>query len=113
MLFNRIWNKTSATPEEKRLVSEYIVSYGFNEVELAFREALKHNNRKLVYVEGICKKRKEKVAIIKNREEARQKKFEQEKLIRKQRQSGTKLNLIEMVYGKKSESPLHMNFSSG
>jgi hypothetical protein len=101
MLFTRIWNKTSTTPEEQRLVSEYIITYGLNEVELAFREAVKHNNRKLAYVEGICKKRQEKAAIEKSKEEARQKKLEQDKLLRNQRQSGTNLNLIEMVYGSK------------
>jgi hypothetical protein len=47
-------------------------------------------------VEDICKKRKEKAAIEKSREEARQKKLEHDKLLRQQQQSGTKLNLIEM-----------------
>jgi len=101
LLFTRIWNKSSSTPEEQRLVVGYLTSYGFLEVEFAFREALKHNNRKLVYVEGICKKRKEKLAIEKSKEEARQKKLEQDKLLPSQREAWSKLNLVEMTFGKK------------
>ena len=100
MLFTRIWNKSGSTPEEQRLVAGYLTSYGFLEVEFAFREALKHNNRKLVYVEGICKKRKEKIAIEKSKEEARQKKLDQDKLLPSQREAWKKLNLVEMTFGK-------------
>ena len=101
LLFTRIWNKTCSTPEEQRLVSGYLMSYGFLEVEFAFREAVKHNNRKLVYVEGICKKRKEKLAIENSKEEARQKKLEQLKLIPNQQEAWKNLHLCESIYGKK------------
>ena len=104
MLFTRIWNKSSSTPEEQRLVAGYLTSFGFQEVEFAFRESVKHNNRKLVYVEGICKKRKEKIAIEKSKEEARQKKLELDKLLPSQREAWSKLNLIEMTFGKKLET---------
>jgi hypothetical protein len=107
LLFTRIWNKTSSTPEEQRLVTGYVTSYGFLEVEFAFREALKHNNRKLVYVEGICKKRKEKLAIEKSKEEARQKKLEQDKLLPSQREAWKNLNLVEMTFGKNNENLSH------
>lgn len=113
MLFTRIWNKSCCTPEEQRLVSEYITSYGFLEVEFAFREAVKHNNRKLVYVEGICKKRKEKAAIEKSKEEARQKKLEQDKLLPSQREAWKKLNLVEMTFGKNPENPSNNKIESG
>ena len=105
MLFTRIWNKSVSTPEEQRLVSGYLMSYGFLEVEFAFREAVKHNNRKLVYVEGICKKRKEKLAIESSKEEARQKKLEQLKLIPNQQEAWKNLHLCESIYGKKPSSP--------
>src|ERR1035437_2170301 len=105
MLFSRIWNKPNTNPEEYRLVSEYISSYGFKEVEFAFREAIKYNSRKLAYVEAICKKRKEKIAIEKSKEEARQKKLEQDKLLSSQRDAWSKLNLVEMTFGKNPEHP--------
>ena len=102
MLFDRIWNQPNKNPEEYRLVSEYITAYGFKEVEFAFREAVKYNSRKLAYIEAICKKRKEKIAIEKSKEEARQKKLEQDKLLSSQREGWSKLNLVEMTFGKKS-----------
>ncbi|MDR3668178.1 MAG: hypothetical protein P4L35_15155 [Ignavibacteriaceae bacterium] len=39
------------------------------------------------YVEAICKKRKEKIAIEKSKEEARQKKLEQDKLLPSHREA--------------------------
>ena len=101
MLFDRIWNQPNKTPEEYRLVSEYLTVYGFKEVEFSFREAVKYNSKKLAYVEAICKKRKEKIAIEKSKEEARQKKLEQDKLLPSQREAWSKLNLVEMTFGKK------------
>jgi hypothetical protein len=104
MLFDRLWNQPNKTSEEYRLVSEYITAYGFREVEFAFREAVKYNSKKLAYVEAICKKRKEKIAIEKSKEEARQKKLEQDKLLSSQREAWSKLNLVEMTFGKKFET---------
>jgi hypothetical protein len=112
MLFDRIWNQPNKTSEEYRLVSEYITSYGFKEVEFAFREAVKYNSKKLAYVEAICKKRKEKIAIEKSKEEARQKKLEQDKLVSSQREAWKKLNLVEMTFGKNPENPPLREFSS-
>jgi hypothetical protein len=96
-----------------RHVSEYITTYILNEVEFAFREAVKHNNRKLVYVEGICKKRNEKLAIENSKEEAHQKKLEQDKLLPSQHEAWSKLNLVEMTFGKNSENPSHKEIKSG
>jgi hypothetical protein len=104
MLFDRIWDQPNKNPEEYRLVSEYLTVYGFKEVEFAFREAIKYNSRKLAYVEAICKKRKEKLAIEKSKEEARQKKLEQDKLLPSQREAWSKLNLVEMTFGKNPET---------
>jgi hypothetical protein len=112
MLFDRIWNQPNKTPEEYRLVSEYITAFGFKEVEFAFREAVKYNSRKLAYVEAICKKRKEKIAIEKSKEEARQKKLEQDKLLSSQREAWSKLNLVEMTFGKNPEHPPLREISS-
>jgi hypothetical protein len=105
MLFDRLWNKPNTNPEEYRLVSEYITCYGFQEVEFAFREAVKYNSRKLAYVEAICKKRKEKIAIEKSKEEARQKKLEQDKLLPSQREAWSKLNLFELACSKIPDNP--------
>ena len=99
MLFTRIWNKFNPTMEENRMVSEYIISFGFSEVEIAFREAVKYDRKKLAYVETICKKRKERAAIEKEKELARKKKEELNKIITQQRSSGQSLNLIKSVYG--------------
>jgi hypothetical protein len=100
MLFERLWSKPSRNPEEYRLVSEYITAYGFNEVEFAFREAVKNNIKKLAYVEAICKRRKEKIAIEKSKEEARLKKLEHDKLLSSQRKAWSKLNLFELACSK-------------
>jgi hypothetical protein len=113
MLFDRIWNKSNTNPEEYRLASEYITSYGFKEVEFAFREAVKNNIKKLAYVEAICKRRKEKIAIEKSKEEARQKKLEQDKLIPSQREAWSKLNLVEMTFGKNNENHSPNEIGSG
>ena len=105
MLFTRLWNKPNKNPEEYRLASEYIISYGFKEVEFAFREAVKNNIKKLTYVEAICKRRKEKIAIEKSKEEARQKKLKLDKLLPAQREAWKNINLVEMTFGKKPKTP--------
>lgn len=105
MLFTRIWNKLNKNPEECRLVSEYIITYGFTAVEFAFREAVKYNSRKLAYVEAICKKRKDRVAVEKQKEEAKQKKREIYKdLTLEERKSWSNLHLLDLVYSNKPES---------
>lgn len=107
MLFDRLWNKPNRNPEEYRLVSEYITTFGFNEVEFAFREAVKNNIKKLAYVEAICKRRKEKVAIGKSKEEVRQKKLEADKLLPLQREAWSKLNLFELATSKNTKNCIH------
>jgi len=111
MLFTRIWNQPNKNPEEYRLVSEYIMTYGFSSVEFAFREAVKYNSRKLAYVEAICKKRKERIAIEKEKEESKQKKREQYKdLTPEERNAWSNLHLLDMVYSNKPEPhPLKEN----
>src|ERR1035437_3739595 len=113
LLFTRIWNQPNKNPEEYRLVSEYIITYGFSAVEFAFREAVKYNSRKLAYVEAICKKRKERIAIEKEKEESRQKKRDRYKdLTPEERKSWSKLNLLEMVYSNKPENEFSKEISS-
>ena len=76
------------------------------EVEFAFREALKYNSRKLAYVEAICKRHKEKKAIEKEKEEARQKKISLYKdLTPEERKSWSNLHLLDMVYSNKPTNP--------
>jgi hypothetical protein len=99
MLFLRIWNKPHKNPEELRLVTGYLTSYGFQEVELAFKEAVKYDRKKLAYVEAICKKRKERAALEKEKEFARKKREELNQLIAEERKSGKSLNLIKAVFG--------------
>ena len=38
LLFVRIWGRLHKSPEENRLVNEFMVKYGFDAVEFAFRE---------------------------------------------------------------------------
>jgi hypothetical protein len=113
MLFTRLWNKPNTNPEEYRLVSEYITVYGFKEVEFAFREAVKNNIKKLAYVEAICKRRKEKIVIEKSKEEAHQKKLEQDKLLLSQREAWSKLNLFELACSKTPDKLSVQEIGSG
>jgi hypothetical protein len=64
---------------ESQLKNELISQYGQPAFDYAVREAVKHNKNNLAYIEGICKKRKEKIAVSKSLEEAKQKKREQYK----------------------------------
>ena len=114
MLLTRIWNKPNKNPEEYRLISKYIVTYGFSAVEFAFHEAVKYNSRKLAYVEAICKKRKERIAIEKGKEESQQKKREQYKdLTPEERKSWSNIKLLEMVYSNKPETNRLIENKSG
>jgi len=84
------------------------------DVDYAVREAVRHNKNNLAYIEGICKKRKEKESVKKSLEESRQKKREQYKdLTPEERKSWSNLNLLEMAYSKEpTNSPLK-EISSG
>jgi hypothetical protein len=99
---------------ESQIKKELITKYGQPDVDYAVREAVKHNKNNLAYIEGICKKRKEKESVKKSLEESRQKKREQYKnLTPEERKSWSNLNLLEMAYNKEpTNSPLK-EISSG
>src|ERR1035438_925786 len=61
---------------ESQLKKELISQYGQPDVDYAVREAVRHNKNNLAYIEGICKKRKEKESVKKSLEVAHQKKTE-------------------------------------
>ena len=98
---------------ESQLKKELISQYGQQDFEYAVREAVKHNKNNLAYIEGICKKRKEKIAVNKSLEEAKQKKREQYKdLTPEERKSWSNLHLLELVYNNKPKSPHLKGISS-
>jgi len=83
---------------ESQLKKELISQYGQQDFDYAVREAVKHNKNNLAYIEGICKKRKEKIAVNKSLEEAKQKKREQYKdLTPEERKSWSSLNLFKLA----------------
>lgn len=89
---------------EAQLKSELISQYGQPAFDYAIREAVKHNKNNLAYIEGICKKRKEKESIKNSLEESQQKKREQYKdLTSEERKAWSNLHLLEMTFNKKSE----------
>jgi hypothetical protein len=106
MLFIRVWNKLHPNPEECRIVAEYIISFGFNEVETVFKEAVKYDKKKLAYVETVLKKRKERADVEKKKEEERRKRHEAELKAEEQRKRGIGLHLIKDVFGKNGNNPL-------
>jgi hypothetical protein len=99
LLFIRSWNKQKPNPEEIRIAADYIMKFGYSEVETAFTEAVKYDRKKLAYVETVCKKRKERADLKKKTELERQKRLEQEKKLEEERKSGKGLGLIEKVFG--------------
>jgi hypothetical protein len=83
---------------ESQLKKELISRYGQQDFDYAVREAVKHNKNNLAYIEGICKKRKEKIAVNKSLEEAKQKKREQYKdLTPEERKSWSNLHLFQLA----------------
>jgi hypothetical protein len=99
---------------ESQLKSELITQYGQPNFDYAFREAVKHNKNNLAYIEGICKKRKEKESVKKSLEESRQKKHEQYKdLTPEERQSWSNLHLYELASSKNSSNTLIKGIGSG
>src|ERR1035437_263224 len=88
---------------ESQIKKELISQYGQPDLDYAIREAVKHNKNNLAYIEGICKKRKEKVSVKKSIDEAKQKKREQYKgLTPEECKSWSNLNLLEMVRSHKT-----------
>ena len=91
-----------------QLKTELISEYGQPTVECAIRKAVKHNKNNFEYIEGICKKYREKAPINKSLEKARQKKMDQYKaLTLKQRKSWSYLHHYELACSKTLDnSPL-------
>ena len=90
---------------ESQIKKELISQYGQPDLDYAIREAVKHNKNNLAYIEGICKKRKEKIAVNKSLEEAKQKKHEQYKdLTPEERKSWSNLHLLDLVLSNKPET---------
>jgi|ERR1035437_1128746 DNA gyrase/topoisomerase IV subunit B len=99
---------------ESQIKKELISQYGQPDVDYAVREAVKHNKNNLAYIEGICKKPKEKESFKKSIDEARQKKSEQYKdLTPEESKSWSNLNLLEMAYSNKPETLPLKEISSG
>jgi DNA replication protein DnaD len=73
-------------------------------VDYAVREAVRHNKNNLAYIEGICKKRKEKESVKVSLEDAHQKKREHYKdLTPEERKSWSNLHLFDLAKSKKLE----------
>ena len=99
---------------ESRLKTELISEYGQTAFNYAFLEAVKHNKNNLAYIEGICKKRREKEAVKKSLEESRQKKLDLYKnLTPEQRKSWSNLHLYELACSKTLDNPSLKEIGSG
>ena len=99
LLIKGVWNKQKPNPEEVRITADYILKFGLNEVEIALREAVKYDRKRLAYVESVCQKRKERADIKSKNELDKQKRLEQEKKLAEERKSGVGLGLIKTVFG--------------
>jgi hypothetical protein len=98
LLLTRVWNKQKPNPEEIRITADYIIKFTFNEVEIAFKEAVKYDRKKLAYVETVCEKRKERSDLKKKNELEKQKRLDQEKKLEEERKSGVGLGLIKIAF---------------
>ena len=99
---------------EAQLKTELITEYGQQAFDYAVREAVRHNKNNLAYIEGICKKRKEKESVKKSLEESRQKKREQYKdLTPEERKSWSNLHLFDLAKSKKLDYPSLKEIGSG
>src|ERR1035437_5563680 len=99
---------------ESQLKTELISEYGQSNVDYAVREVVKQNKNNHAYIEGICKKRKEKEAVKSSLEEARQKKMEQFKsLTPEQRKSWSNLHLYELACSITPADPPQKEINSG
>jgi hypothetical protein len=99
---------------ESRIKSELISEYGQDNVDYAVREAVRHNKNNLAYIEGICKKRKEKEAVKQSLDEAKQKKMELYKnLTPEQRKSWSNLHLYELACSHKPDKSTLKEIGSG
>jgi DNA replication protein DnaD len=99
---------------EAQLKTELITEYGQPAFDYAVREAVRHNKNNLAYIEGICKKRKEKEVVNKSLIEAKQKKTELYKnLTPEQRKSWSNLHLYELAYTHISDKSQLKEIGSG
>jgi hypothetical protein len=99
---------------ESQLKTELISEYGQSSFDYAVREAVRHNKNNLAYIEGICKKRKEKEAVKQSFEEAKQKKKDLYKnLTPEQRKSWSNLHLYELAFSKTIYNPPLEKIGSG
>ena len=99
---------------ETQLKTELISQYGQPAFDYAVREAVKHNKNNLAYIEGICKKRKEKESVKVSHEESTQKKREQYKdLTPEERKSWSSLHLFDLAKSKKLEYTPMKDIGSG
>ena len=99
---------------EAQLKTELITEYGQPAFDYAVREAVRHNKNNLAYIEGICKKRKEKESVKAFLEDSHQKKREIYKdLTPEERKSWSNLNLVQMAFSNKSISSSLKNINSG
>lgn len=87
-------------PAELKLADDILSEYGADNFVFALKQALEYKIKKIPYIRAICKKRKEKEAVEKEKQEARRKKLELEKQIEESRRQGVKLNLVEEAFGK-------------
>src|ERR1035437_4036690 len=113
LLLGRIWSKSNKLPEEVRLVNEFIIKYGFNAVEFAFREGVKYNKMSLAYVDAICRKRKEKADMLEYRNRDKIKLHESVLRAEELRKGGKCLTLVRDCFGKKAENKLMMGIGGG
>jgi hypothetical protein len=100
-LFEQIWGRPNKLPEQKRLVNEFIIKYGFSAVEFAFREGVKYNKMSLAYVDAICRKKKEKADLLEYKDREKKKLHENMLLAEEQKKSGKCLSLVKDVYGER------------
>src|ERR1035437_1296850 len=113
VLLAQRWRKQNILPEERRLVNEFIIKYGFNAVEFAFKEGVKYNKMSLAYVDAICKKRKEKAELTDYRNRDKIKLRESIRLAEEQKKSGQCLTLVKDCYGERSDNKLRMGMGGG
>jgi hypothetical protein len=94
---------------ESQLKTELVSKCGQPTFDYAIREAVRHNKNILAYIEGICKKRKEKESIKISLEDVRQKKREHYKdLTSEERKSWSNLHLYDLANSKKLNSPFYI-----
>ena len=92
---------------EEQIKRELITKYGQQDVDYATREAVRHNKNNLAYIEGICIKRNEKIAVNNSKQVALAKKQSIYKdLTPEQRKSWSNLNLLQLAYPPKYKTGL-------